>query len=65
MPILSFECLDCHKEYDSLIRNEDDKQELKCPSCDSAAWQQRLTYPSTYEIKGNNNGSVRPKRMGG
>jgi putative FmdB family regulatory protein len=65
MPILSFECLDCHKQYDSLVRNEDDKQHLECPSCHSENWQQCLTYPSNYEIKGNNSASVRPKRMGG
>jgi putative FmdB family regulatory protein len=62
MPIKEFECEDCQTVYEALIRNTQDLKEVSCPKCSSIKAQVRLTFPSNYEIKGNNSASVRPKR---
>lgn len=64
-PMRDLECVDCGHVYEALIRNADDLKAEFCCKCESKKIEVMLSYPATYQIKGNNTASVRPKRMGG
>jgi putative FmdB family regulatory protein len=43
MPFFEYKCLDCGKEFEELIRCEDDFASLRCPDCQSRNFQKLLS----------------------
>ena len=43
MPIYEFRCLKCNDCFESLVMNEEDQVELKCPKCDSGDFERVLS----------------------
>lgn len=62
MPIREFECLECLSTFDTLVRNQADMEETRCPKCNSSQLESVLTVPGNYTIKGDNSASTRPKK---
>lgn len=59
MPIYAFHCRACDKPFESLMRPTDP---VVCPGCGAKEQADKLiTAPATYEIKGDNSASTRPK----
>lgn len=46
MPIYAFECQECHKRFDELIRNATDLADIRCPECGSEEVRREVTAPS-------------------
>lgn len=60
MPLRDFECLDCGlKHVDHLVGTG---QVPRCEGCRSTHVQLVLSFPATYQIKGDNSGSTRPRK---
>ncbi len=36
MPLFEYRCQGCGKEFEELIRREEDEKDVKCPECGSA-----------------------------
>ncbi|MBG29066.1 MAG: hypothetical protein CMI31_03555 [Opitutae bacterium] len=43
MPIYEFNCEDCDKEFETLVRTSDWEGEVECPSCGSEKLEKRLS----------------------
>lgn len=43
MPIYEFNCEDCDKEFETLVRTSDWEGEVDCPSCGSEKLEKRLS----------------------
>ena len=50
MPIFDFVCQKCGKEFEKLVRNE--KDVLKCPSCESKKVKKKEVQSINFELKG-------------
>lgn len=65
MPLRDLKCNNCELEVmDVLLKRMEDIEHEKCPEC-GGRMRGLVSFPSNYEIKGNNGASTRPKRMGG
>lgn len=62
MPIRELQCDKCEHTYDTLIRNEKDMAEERCPKCGCPELTMKISYPGNYTISGDNSASVRPKK---
>lgn len=62
MPILVFECTQCHKRFD-ILTTFDRKEDVKCPDCKSRELKQLITPFSTKG--GSGPGSCEMWRNGG
>ena len=43
MPIFEFECLDCHTEFEKLVRRAGATSEVACPVCDSRNLEEKIS----------------------
>lgn len=65
MPLRDLKCNDCGiEQMDVLLKSMEDIEKEKCPECGGKV-RGMFSFPANYDIKGNNSGSTRPKRMGG
>lgn len=46
MPIYDFECQDCGKSFEQLVRRESEVAELTCPECHSGRVKKALSLPA-------------------
>lgn len=50
MPIYEYLCLKCNKQFEELIRNKADEEELKCPSCGARQLRKQM---SAFGVQGD------------
>lgn len=43
MPIYEFRCLDCQHLFELLVLNDNEKVEMKCPSCESDTFERIMS----------------------
>lgn len=43
MPIYEFRCSGCKEEFEDLVRNEADIKSVRCPKCDGAKVERKLS----------------------
>ncbi len=43
MPIYEYQCSDCAREFEELIRNDREERKLTCPKCGSAQISRKLS----------------------
>ena len=46
MPLYEFECRECEKTFETLIRSEKELAETACPECSSAKVERLLSVPA-------------------
>ena len=62
MPMKEFDCAKCGHVTESLIRNQQDRDETVCAECGSTELTEKTLYASgAYFIKGDNGASARPR----
>jgi putative FmdB family regulatory protein len=49
VPIYEYRCLDCGEDFEDLIRNKRDEEELECPSCRSRNFVKQM---SAFGVRG-------------
>jgi len=59
MPLLEFECLECGKVFEKLVRKSDEDVEVVCPVCGSLKVEGILSTFSS-PAKGSTSGSCAP-----
>ena len=64
-PLRDIECITCHNQYETLIKDENEWKLELCPSCGGNNLQLKFPFPANYTIQGANGASTRPKQMGG
>jgi len=55
MPILEFKCLKCGEFFELLVMGSDDKEELRCPRCQSEEFERVLS--TTHYAMGDGSGA--------
>ncbi len=66
MPLYIFECTDCDKRFEALMKVDDGIEAAgPCPQCGSTQVQRCMSAPGFYSIKGNNSASTTPKKFRG
>jgi putative FmdB family regulatory protein len=53
MPIYEFQCSDCGKPFEKLVRSSSAVAEIECPTCGSHTVQKKM---SSFAIKGGSSG---------
>lgn len=43
MPIYEFRCMECSELFEKLFKSSDDKVDIECPSCKSAAFERVIS----------------------
>ncbi|MBF0099859.1 MAG: zinc ribbon domain-containing protein [Desulfobacterales bacterium] len=43
MPIYEFKCDQCHDIFELVVMNSNDDQEIKCPKCESQAFERVMS----------------------
>lgn len=61
-PLYDFDCPVCHHRFETLIRKSEEFEEVQCPKCGGRELQMRISVPGTYQIKGDNSASTRPRK---
>ncbi|QVL34330.1 zinc ribbon domain-containing protein [Telmatocola sphagniphila] len=46
MPIYDYHCDPCQKDFEILIRNDQDREDLHCPDCQNKHLRQLLSMPA-------------------
>jgi putative FmdB family regulatory protein len=56
MPIFEFRCLKCENLFEMIVLGDNDKAEMKCPNCQSDAFQ-RVMSAASYTMDGGGAGA--------
>jgi putative FmdB family regulatory protein len=65
MPIFNYQCGDCGKHFERIIKQSETEDKQDCPACQSLNSHKLMSMFGSYTIKGNNGASTRPKGVAG
>lgn len=60
MPLYEFRCVDCEKEFESLMKPHDP---VECPFCKARSCTKKISTWGGYAINGENGASNSPRRF--
>jgi putative FmdB family regulatory protein len=61
MPLYEFECLECGKEFETLVPRAKEKPAVKCPACNSPKLEERIsTFASASKTGSSGNANCAP-----